>query len=181
MSDVQRKNLLGLTGDGSWTPSWTGWKSDSATAFGTAVVSCVGDGKDDDTGYPRIGLVPRKGGSVTLSFWCKASQECEVVSYLFADMENAGSAKKHAEDGTNRGDGFVVARVGTEWKHVRHTWTYDEDPWRDPLILVARLTRVPVGVTVSIAGVMLVEGDTPAAWAPAEGEELAGGGCSDER
>lgn len=27
---------------------------------------------------------------------------------------------------------------------------------------------------------MLVEGDTPAAWAPAEGEELAGGGCSDE-
>lgn len=28
---------------------------------------------------------------------------------------------------------------------------------------------------------MLVEGDTPAAWAPAEGEEIAGGGCSDER
>ena len=28
---------------------------------------------------------------------------------------------------------------------------------------------------------MLVEGGTPAAWAPAEGEELAGGGCSHER
>lgn len=28
---------------------------------------------------------------------------------------------------------------------------------------------------------MLVEGDTPAAWAPAEGEQLAGGGCSHER
>lgn len=28
---------------------------------------------------------------------------------------------------------------------------------------------------------MLVEGDTPAAWAPAEGEELVGGGCSHER
>lgn len=28
---------------------------------------------------------------------------------------------------------------------------------------------------------MLVEGTTPAAWAPAEGEELAGGGCSHER
>lgn len=29
--------------------------------------------------------------------------------------------------------------------------------------------------------VMLVEGDTHAAWAPAEGETLAGGGCSHER
>lgn len=28
---------------------------------------------------------------------------------------------------------------------------------------------------------MLVEGTTPAAWAPAEGESLPGGGCSDER
>lgn len=28
---------------------------------------------------------------------------------------------------------------------------------------------------------MLVEGTTPAAWAPAEGEELAGGGCVHER
>lgn len=27
---------------------------------------------------------------------------------------------------------------------------------------------------------MLVEGTTPAAWAPAEGESLPGGGCSDE-
>lgn len=29
--------------------------------------------------------------------------------------------------------------------------------------------------------VMLVEGDTPAAWAPADGETLAGGGCVHER
>ena len=28
---------------------------------------------------------------------------------------------------------------------------------------------------------MLVEGNTPAAWAPAEGETIAGGGCSHER
>lgn len=28
---------------------------------------------------------------------------------------------------------------------------------------------------------MLVEGDTPAVWAPAEGESLAGGGCVHER
>lgn len=32
-----------------------------------------------------------------------------------------------------------------------------------------------------LRGVMLVEGDTPAAWAPAEGETLAGGGCVHER
>lgn len=39
------------------------------------------------------------------------------------------------------------------------------------------------GVTrrARLRDVMFVEGTTPAAWAPAEGESLAGGGCSDER
>lgn len=39
------------------------------------------------------------------------------------------------------------------------------------------------GVTrrARLRDVMLVEGDTPAAWAPAEGETLAGGGCVHER
>lgn len=39
------------------------------------------------------------------------------------------------------------------------------------------------GVTrvASIRNVMLVEGDTPAAWSPYVGETLAGGGCSHER
>ena len=32
-----------------------------------------------------------------------------------------------------------------------------------------------------IRDVMLTEGTAPAAWAPAEGETLPGGGCSDER
>ena len=64
---------------------------------------------------------------------------------------------------------------------MRHTWTYDEDAGRAPKNIVARLMGVANGVTVSIAGVMLVAGDTPAAWAPAEGETLAGGGCSRER
>lgn len=37
------------------------------------------------------------------------------------------------------------------------------------------------GATLVVTRPMLVEGDTPAAWAPAEGEEIAGGGCSRER
>lgn len=39
------------------------------------------------------------------------------------------------------------------------------------------------GVTRSarFRDVMLVDGTEPAAWAPAEGEKLSGGGCSDER
>lgn len=38
------------------------------------------------------------------------------------------------------------------------------------------------GATVDVrVRYMLVEGTTPAVWAPAEGEELAGGGCSNER
>lgn len=38
------------------------------------------------------------------------------------------------------------------------------------------------GATVDMrVRLMLVEGDTPAAWAPAEGEGLAGGGCVHER
>ena len=35
--------------------------------------------------------------------------------------------------------------------------------------------------TIKVARPMLVEGSTPVAWAPAEGETLAGGGCSHER
>ena len=35
--------------------------------------------------------------------------------------------------------------------------------------------------TIEISRPMLVEGTEPAAWAPAEGETLAGGGCSRER
>lgn len=35
--------------------------------------------------------------------------------------------------------------------------------------------------TLYIADPMLCEGTEPHAWAPAEGESLPGGGCSDER
>lgn len=36
-------------------------------------------------------------------------------------------------------------------------------------------------MVVGMTYTMLVEGTTPAAWAPAEGEGLAGGGCVRER
>lgn len=66
------------------------------------------------------------------------------------------------------------------------TFTY-EQPFEDhanPNEL-AIFNTPPVGTGVvrraRFRDVMLVEGTTPAAWAPAEGEELAGGGCSHER
>lgn len=53
---------------------------------------------------------------------------------------------------------------------------------------VVRTLKAPEGAEYVVASwsdgqrrPMLVEGTTPAAWAPAEGEELAGGGCSHER
>jgi hypothetical protein len=167
-------NLLRGTGDGTWASAEC--TKDSATAFGTKVVSCV---RNSSKQYQSMndttvsGLVPRKGDSVTLSFWCMASAECTVVSYLYSDSGTGGNAKKHNEAGGTIPDGNVTTKVGTEWTYARHTWTYDEDAGRAPRSIAVRLMGgVPDGVTVSIAGVMLVEGDTPAAWAPAEGEDI---------
>ena len=184
----QMHNLLKGTGDGTWANYEC--TKESATAFGTKVVSCVHDsstsGHDaNNTSYQDMnntivsGLVPRKGDSVTLSFWCRASAECAIHSYLYSDSVTVTNARKHADDGTTNADGRVTTKVGTDWTYARHTWTYDEDAGRAPRSIVARLMddRVPNGVTVSIAGVMLVAGDTPAAWAPAEGETLDGGGA----
>ena len=180
-----RENLLKGTADGTWARAEC--TKDSATAFGTKVVSCVRNGSEsyqsmNDTTVS--GLVPRKGDSVTLTFWCRASAECAIYSFLYVDSGtgSGGNARKHADDGTAYADGCVTTKVGTEWTYARHTWTYDEDAGRAPKSIVARLMGgVPNGVKVSVTGVMLVAGDTPAAWAPADGETLAGGGCAHER
>lgn len=185
MSDSTVHNLLKGTGDGRWS---VGTK-DSAAAFSTAVVSLVSDSsktyQDFNVGtYSDVIMTaPRKGDSLTLTFWCRASAECIIRSYLYSDSGSGdgGNAKKHNEMGGTNSDGHARTKVGTEWTYVRHTWTYDEDAGRAPKSIVARLMGVANGVTVSVAGVMLVEGDTPAAWAPAEGETLAGGWCSHER
>lgn len=185
MSDSTVHNLLKGTGDGTWA-NYAGTK-ESATAFGTKVVSCVRNGSEsyqsmNDTTVS--GLVPRKGDSVTLTFWCRASAECAIYSYLYSDSGSGDgwNARKHADDGTTSDDGWVTTKVGTDWTYARHTWTYDEDAGRAPKSIAVRLMGgVPNGVKVSVAGVMLVEGDTPAAWAPADGETLAGGGCVHER
>ncbi len=176
MSEYGTHNLLKGTADGTWASFGN---TESAPAFGTAVVSVTmpsGIKYYQNISNPTvIGITPRKGDSVTLGFWCKASQECQITSHLYNDGAS-GNASKHDENGHKTGDGYVNASVGTDWTYVRHTWTYDKDAAKSPTIIVARIQKtVPAGTVVSVAGVMVVEGDTPAAWAPAEGETLAGG------
>lgn len=180
MSEYTVRNLLKGTSDGSWAA--TNWWRESTNAFGTNVISQTAKGYQvDNSNVTTIGPVPRKGDSVTLGFWCKASAKCQITSHLFSDG-NSGNTPKHNENGVKNGDGYVNASVGTDWTYVRHTWTYDEDAAKSPMVIVARIQNtVPVGTVVSVAGVMVVDGDTPDAWAPAEGETLAGGGCSHER
>ena len=187
MSDYTvHHNLLKGTADGTWAYKTSSHSIDPAPAFGTAVVSFVMPSgikyyRDID-GRTGIGIIPRKGDSVTLSFWCKASAECKIHSFIYGDDTASASALKHDENGTKTTDGYVTTNVSTDWTYVRHTWTYDADATKSPSFIVARLMNdVPAGTVVSIAGAMLVEGDTPAAWAPAEGETLAGGRCSHER
>lgn len=70
------------------------------------------------------------------------------------------------------------------WQHL--TFTYAQ-PWPDHADpdKVSICNTPPYGGTgikrsMSFRDVMLVEGTEPAAWAPAEGETLAGGGCVHE-
>lgn len=170
----QVDNLLKGTADGSWA----NWKTTAEKAHGTSVVSCTHSVIDsiDDTSYPRLPQVPSKGDSVSLSFWCRASAPCDVVSYLFDDDKTSTNSVKSVDGGTMaRSDGFCKARVGTEWTMVTHTWTYGADADQAPRCIVARLFLLSVGTTVEIAAPMLAFG-APVAWAPAAGELIEGGG-----
>lgn len=127
-----------------------------------------------------------KGDAFTLSFDVRLSAQGLLYAYLYNPKGN--THKNVYVNGTlmNGGsvDGWAKYEAGPEWRHVAIAWEYAEVPVQPvDRIIIARMfgSETAVGTTVEVRNPMLVEGTTPAAWAPAEGEELAGGGCVHER
>lgn len=122
-----------------------------------------------------------KGDSFTLSFEVRRSSAGMVCAYLY---NSSGNTRKNAYvDGSlqysGSFDGYVKYDAGPEWRWVAITWVYIEDP-KQPIdyVIPARLLKenTAAGTTVEVRNLMMVRGTEPVAWAPAEGEEIAGGG-----
>lgn len=122
------------------------------------------------------------GDAFTLSFDVRLSAPGLLYAYLYNPKGN--THKTVSINGTfmygrSIDDGCAKYEAGPEWRHVAITWEYVEAPVQPvDRIIIARMfgSETAVGTTVEVRNVMLVRGDTPRAWAPAEGEELAGGG-----
>lgn len=70
--------------------------------------------------------------------------------------------------------------LATDWSHVSVELTPSKDA-SDARVAFLAKSSDGSPASLYVRDLMLVEGTTPAAWAPAEGEELAGGGCAHER
>lgn len=172
MSDSTVHNLM---------PGTEGIKFSATLPEGTIPYASV-----DVTSKRALRVTRAKGDSFTLSFEVRRSTAGKVVAYLYNSSSNAkkdsyvdGSLNYH---GTS--DGYVQYDAGPEWRWVAITWEYLEDSGQPmDYVIPARLLRAytAAGTTVEVRNLMMVRGTTPAAWAPADGENIAGGGCVHER
>jgi flagellin-like hook-associated protein FlgL len=161
-----RENLLSGTMD--WSGSWgnaSAWHADG-THGGFAVMSR----KDSWSGlYKAVKLVA--GHTYTFS----ACVRVEPGESHFADIYASGGGTVNDTLLANSEFDNPYRRFNNvadgEWHIISHTFTVKTSKYAKP-----RVEGIG-GYGLSVCAYMLVEGDTPAAWAPAEGETLAGGGA----
>lgn len=170
MSDSTTYNLL--TGTMDWSGDWKnayGWR-ESGTHDGFVVMrrDAAWQGL-----YKPVALTAGTTYTFSATVRVPAGKQAHVFlssggtvnDTTLANSEFAGVYGAAQADVTGTG----------EWFEISLTFT--------PTASKAVMARVEADgdYGIEICAPMLVEGDAPAAWAPAEGEELAGGGCSDER
>lgn len=164
MSEYTTPNLL--EGTHEWSGDWKnkGQYTADGTYMGFSVLSKTG---------PWYGLhkefMPEAGKAYTFSALAKVPAGKYVYIYL--------------SNGQSVTDGYIS---NGELDKTNINKSYDDDGWHlisltfTPKVAKRILARVESDgdYKISVCAYMLVEGTTPAAWAPAEGEELAGGGAS---
>lgn len=162
MSDSTLHNLL----VGSWdlsTVIWGDKAKRSGETFRGAAVADLGAGQwgiQFPNSSHRAGARVTSGAEYVLSFWARADVAGDKIH-----SEVWGS--KYILDTT----------LTTEWRLVSMPYGIVKVTRRDVFFWGLNANSG----TVHVALPMCVRGDTPVAWAPAEGETLAGGGCSHER
>lgn len=164
MSDEQRKNLLSGTRD--WSGSWSNasaWHADG-THGGFAVMTR----KYSWFGlYKTVKLVA--GHTYTFSACVRVEPGENHFANIYASSGGTVNDTLLADsefDNQNREFNDVA---DGEWHTISHTFTVKASKYVLPRV------EGTGGYSLSVCAYMLVEGDTPAAWAPAEGETLAGG------
>lgn len=162
MSDSTVHNLL----VGSWdlsTVSWGDKAKRSGERFHGAAVADLGAGKwgiSFPTESHRADARATSGAEYVLSFWARA---------------DVAGDKIHSEVW---GSLYVLdAELTTGWRLVTMPYGIRKADARNVYFWGLGTNSGAVHVALP----MCVRGTTTAAWAPAEGETLAGGGCSDER
>lgn len=162
MSDSTVHNLL----VGSWdlsTVSWGDKAKRSDKTFWGAAVADLGAGQwgiHFTTAFHRADAVVTSGAEYVLSFWARADVDGDKIH-----SEVWGS--KYMLDTT----------LTTEWRQVVMPYGICRVDRRDVFFWGLGANSGSVHVALP----MCVRGTEPAAWAPAEGETLAGGGCVHER
>ena len=172
MSDERRKNLLSGTRD--WSGGWRNagdWNADG-THDGFAVMSRT----DAWNGLYKLSPKLVAGQTYTFSACVKVEPgENHPVRIYITNGHVVND--KHISDSEVTPNTAPFDNIADgKWHVISLTFT----PKVSKKDVVARIEGIG-GYKLSVCAYMLVEGDTPAAWAPAEGETLAGGGCSHER
>jgi hypothetical protein len=162
VSDSTVHNLL----VGSWDLSTVYWGDKakrSGERFHGAAVADLGAGQwgiNFPTESHRADARATSGAEYVLSFWARADVDGDMVH-----SEVWGSVYA------------LNAKLTTEWQQVVIPYGIIKADQRNVFFWGFDTNSGSVHVALP----MCVRGDQPAAWAPAEGEELAGGGCSHER
>ena len=161
MLDEQRKNLLSGTRDwsGSWGNTWA-WSADG-THDGFAVMS------RRDAWFGLYKLV-RLAEGVTYTFSASVKMHAGGKGSIFLSGGDTINDTTLADQEFDHP--FKEFTCTGEWQTVSLTFT--------PLASKSVLARVESydSSGISVCAYMLVEGTTPAAWAPYSGEDIAGGG-----
>ena len=159
MSDEQRKNLLSGTRD--WSGVWDNanyWNADG-THDGFAVMSRKG---------PWMGLYKQvkltAGHVYTFSVCVKiepGQKQSLGLHLTYMNNINDTYLSDSEVDGL-----YYVEVIGGDWHVISHTFNVTASKYARPRV------EATGDFVLSVCAYMLVEGDTPAAWAPADGETL---------
>ena len=166
MSDEHRKNLLSGTRDwsGVWNNSGT-WHADG-THDGFTVMTAE---KNASGGLNKLVMLAA-GHTYTFSA-CVKVEPGQGHKALISIIAGSSASDLTANEIVNHNymETFNDVADGS-WHIISHTFTVTASKYAWPRV------AAPSNYGLSMCAYMLVEGDTPAAWAPAEGEILAGGG-----
>ena len=167
-SETQAHNLIRGTRD--WSGTWgrtDKWAYDGThMGFPVRTIRGAWDGL-----RKPVRLVAGHTYTFSALVRCERGSTSTVYIFLAGDssMSDAPLANGEVKDAT----AGTFSGIGDgEWHTITRTFTVTASKDAAP-----RFEQDAGGKALSVCAYMLVEGTTPAAWAPAEGESLAGGGA----